>query len=260
MKMPGPYVPLDVNYARDRAIAAAGEEAELLYVRALAYCKHTFSDGFIPDYDIDEVAKRLKRVPARISALIREGLWAKTDGGWLIRNWNRWNESTEDVIAKRERDAERQRKRRGQKPDGTDCPSDVTANVQRDTAVTPGGVTAPKARQGKAETEQGKTLALRADTFDEDPTGRLLAEHSAAYKHTLPPSALAPVRREVMRLVAEGVEPERISAGLAKLREKQLAASLLPQLVTECERPSTTNARVATGLALVEKYREQEAR
>jgi hypothetical protein len=99
--------------------------------------------------------------------------------------------------------------------------------------------------------------ALRADP--EDPTGRLIAEHAAAYSEIPPPSALAPVKREVMRLVAENVPPDRIRAGLARMREKRLAASLLPQLVTESAQPtSTTDARVAAGLALVDKYREAE--
>lgn len=93
----------------------------------------------------------------------------------------------------------------------------------------------------------------------DDPTGRLMAEHAGAYSAIPPPSALTPVRREVMRLVAEKVPEERIRAGLARLREKRLAASLLPQLVTETtpvNRASTTDQRVAQGLALVARYEE----
>jgi hypothetical protein len=100
--------------------------------------------------------------------------------------------------------------------------------------------------------------ALRAEPPD-DPTGNLLIEHANAYPKQPPPSALIPVRREISRLVAEGVEPDRIRAGLSRLREKQLAASLLPQLVTECgPKPSTTDQRVAAGLALVARYEAEE--
>lgn len=83
------------------------------------------------------------------------------------------------------------------------------------------------------------------DATPEDPTTRLLTEHAAAYNQPPPPSALIAVKREVMRLVAEGVEPPRIRAGLARLREKQLAASLLPQLVTEASQPrQSDNTRI----------------
>lgn len=254
MKHPGPYVPLDVNYARDRAIAAAGEEAELLYVRALAYCKHTYSDGFVPDFDIDEVAKRLKKVPARIAALVREGLWTAVDGGWVVRNWSRWNESTDELKAKRERDAERQRKRRGQPKDDLGTTPIVTPDVQRDTAVTPSGV--QPLRQDK--TRQDKTWEdAPQDNLPDDPTGRLIAEHAAAYDTPPPPSALIPVRREVMRLVTEHVSEDRIRSGLARMREKRLGASLLPQLVTEASTTtrSTTDERVGNVLDLAAEYR-----
>lgn len=249
MKHPGPYVPLDVNYARDRAIASAGEAAELLYVRGLAYCKHTYSDGFIPDYDIDEVAKRLKKVPERIAALVREGLWTVVDGGWLVRNWSRWNESTDDVKAKRERDAERQRRRRSQAKDDLGTTEGVTADVQRDTERTPSGVTA--LIQDKTETEQTKAVVL-PDEPPDDPTTRLLAEHVNAYPDRLPTAATAKVKVEIMRLVADGIEPHRIRAGLARLREKSLSASLLPQLVSE-----TTAVRQSDNTRILAAARER---
>lgn len=100
--------------------------------------------------------------------------------------------------------------------------------------------------------------ALRAEPSD-DPTSALLREHVAAYSQPPPPSAVTPIRREIMRLVAEHVEPDRIRDGLARLRERRLAASLLPQLVTETtptRRASTTDARVAAGLDLAARYEE----
>lgn len=260
MKMPGPYVPLDVNYARDRAIAAAGEEAELLYLRALAYCKGTFSEGFVPDHEVDEIAKRLKRVPQRIAALVREELWSVTDGGWLIRNWNRWNESSEEVQAKREREAERQRRKRERDKERTD--SNVTADVPRDNNVTPPVVTPPKARQGKAEVTQGKGVARLRDEPKDDPTNALLIEHVNAYAEPPPLDAQRQTKTAIMRQVACGIAPERISAGLARMRERRVGPGLLPQLIAECSpvaRPSTTDRAVATGLSLVEHFRAQES-
>jgi hypothetical protein len=92
----------------------------------------------------------------------------------------------------------------------------------------------------------------------DDPTDAILREHIAAYDQPPPPSAVVPVRREVMRLVAEHVEPSRILAGLARMRDKRLAASLLPQLVSETgPAKSTTDQRVAAGAELVRIYQER---
>lgn len=90
-RTPGYYVPLDVNYPRDAAIRRAGEHAELLFVRSLAYCKGAGTGGFVPDYDIDVVAVGLRSVPARVAALVRERLWIETEGGWVVRSFERWN-------------------------------------------------------------------------------------------------------------------------------------------------------------------------
>jgi len=95
---------------------------------------------------------------------------------------------------------------------------------------------------------------------DNDPTQTLLAEHVAAYTQPPPLDAQAKAKTAIMRLVAERIEPDRIRAGLARLRERQLSPSLLPQLVTEATpvaKPSTTQQRVAAGAELVRIYRER---
>lgn len=112
MKLPGPFVPLDVHYARDADVRRAGPDAELLFVRGLAYAKAHYTDGEIPDYDLEAVAVGLTRVSARVAALIDTGLWEPIDGGWRIRGWARWNETSEQTAAKRKRAAERQAAKR----------------------------------------------------------------------------------------------------------------------------------------------------
>jgi hypothetical protein len=92
---PGNYVPLDVNYARDSSIRRAGPDAELLYIRALAYAKGAKSNGHVPDYDLDVVAVGLKKVSQRVAALVAQNLWLITDGGWRIRSWEPWNSADE---------------------------------------------------------------------------------------------------------------------------------------------------------------------
>lgn len=97
---------------------------------------------------------------------------------------------------------------------------------------------------------------------DEDPTSALLIEHVNAYTKPPPISAQIKAQTEIRRMVAEGVEPDRIRAGLARVRARSLSLSLLPQLVTEAKSASpshsTTNDRVASTLALAEQFAARE--
>lgn len=128
MKLPGPYVPLDVHYARDEAIRRAGPDAELLYIRGLAYSKGHYKDGLIPDYDLAVVAVGLWRVQSRVDALVREELWLPVDGGWHIRSWHLWNETSEQTAAKKKRAADRQARRRER---ARDSPPDPVTHLSR---------------------------------------------------------------------------------------------------------------------------------
>lgn len=100
------YVPLDVNYLRDPRIRRAGPDAELLYVRALAYAKGGETDGMVHDYDLPVIAVGLTRVPARVEALTREKAWEEREGGWFIAGWFNWNKSTSDLQDKKRRQSE----------------------------------------------------------------------------------------------------------------------------------------------------------
>ncbi|MFJ4107909.1 hypothetical protein [Oerskovia enterophila] len=90
-RIPSTFVPLDVNYLRDRAIRQAGPTAELLFIRSLAYAKGAQTDGFVPDYDLELVTVGVRNGARHVAALIREGLWDESEGGWTIRSWSKWN-------------------------------------------------------------------------------------------------------------------------------------------------------------------------
>jgi hypothetical protein len=105
-KPPSMYVPLDVNYMRDPRIRRAGEAAEVLYVRSLAYAKGGETDGMVYDYDLDVIAVGLKRVPQRVAALVREAAWEVREGGWFITAWFNWNESVAALRDQKRRRAE----------------------------------------------------------------------------------------------------------------------------------------------------------
>lgn len=92
-KIPSEFVPLDVNYAHDRAVRQAGYQAELLFVRGLAYARRMFkvTGGLIPDYDLDVVAAGIPNPKRHAAALVRERLWISAKGGWHIRSFGKWN-------------------------------------------------------------------------------------------------------------------------------------------------------------------------
>lgn len=101
-KTPRGYVPLDMHYLRDEKIRRAGPDAELLFLRSLAHCKASQTDGRIADYDLDVVGVGLKALPARVSALIHHGLWQEVKGGWVIPSWPKWNLTQTEVETARQ--------------------------------------------------------------------------------------------------------------------------------------------------------------
>jgi hypothetical protein len=130
-KRPGRYAALAADYYDDPAIIAAGPDAELLYVRALAWCAgHPETDGVIPL----EVALYRLGIPDAMSRVITcdsHGLVEKNDDSVSVTSWVKWNDSWRDIqerteskrAAARARKA-RERARKSEQP--------VTPHVTRD--------------------------------------------------------------------------------------------------------------------------------
>lgn len=99
-KRKGSYAPLSAHYYKDDAIAEAGEGAELLYVRGLAFCADVLEDGFISD-------TQLVRFPGvgmhdareRADRLVEVGLWRRDDRrkGFHVKSWLLWNLSRKQI-------------------------------------------------------------------------------------------------------------------------------------------------------------------
>lgn len=108
----GPYAKLSATYYRDDAVMAAGESAEVLFVRSLAFCSETPSNGFITERQVALIGVGLAKLPARITTLLREDIWTKVDHGYIVRSWLKWNVSAEDAGMVRKSDRERKAKLR----------------------------------------------------------------------------------------------------------------------------------------------------
>jgi len=116
----GSYVPLSATYYLDDALLEAGEKAELLFVRTLAFCAQADSDGFVTYRQVSTViGVGMRDSSARARRLVEVGLWEETDGGYVIRSWLKWNRSTAEIGRARKQDRDRKAAQRGLFPVGT---------------------------------------------------------------------------------------------------------------------------------------------
>lgn len=113
-KRPGRYAALAATYYDDPAIIAVGPDAELWYVRALAWCAaHPETDGVIPL----EVALYRLGIPdamSRVTECDSHGLVTKSHADVSVTSWVKWNGKWRDIQAKNDtkRVAARARKAR----------------------------------------------------------------------------------------------------------------------------------------------------
>lgn len=103
----GAFAPLGAHYYDDDAVIAAGEKAEVLFTRGLAFAARKPMDGFISDLQLTTF--RLSAVKNRAAKLVEVGLWEQVDGGYRIRAWLKHNASKAEIEEKQRKDAERKR-------------------------------------------------------------------------------------------------------------------------------------------------------
>lgn len=138
-KRPGRYAALAATYYDDPAIIAVGPEAELWYVRALAWCAaHPENDGVIPL----EVALYRLGIPNAMSHVITcdsHGIVEKNDDSVSVTSWVKWNDSWRDIqerteskrAAARARKA-RERARKSEQPTQGNVTRDMGRDMGRD--------------------------------------------------------------------------------------------------------------------------------
>lgn len=106
----GAYAPLSATYFQDDDIAEAGEAAELLYVRGLAFCAGRASDGYMSETQVIRfVGVGMGDALDRAEQLVKVGLWEHADGGYVIRSWLKWNKSADEMGHYLARDRDRKR-------------------------------------------------------------------------------------------------------------------------------------------------------
>lgn len=94
---PGRFAALPAAYYDDPAFIAVGPDAELWYVRALAWCAaHPETDGVIPL----EVALYRLGIPdamSRVNVCASHSLITKNDASVSVTSWVKWNGKCRDI-------------------------------------------------------------------------------------------------------------------------------------------------------------------
>lgn len=181
----GQYAPLSAGYYRDDAILEAGEKAEILYVRGLAYCSESMSDGYISDRQVVAVIGiGMRDAMARAARLVDVGAWERTDGGFVVRAWLKWNASAEEIGRQRKRDRDRKaRPRAGIQTDSAGIPDGIEPEPDPDhdpdssgipdgirTDSVPGGRARSRARPIQIQSISNPVPATPAGDVPETPT------------------------------------------------------------------------------------------
>lgn len=98
------------------------------YVAAVSYASDNLTDGLIEE----RVAKHSLHVPEDVIAfLVDIGKWEVVEGGWLIHNYAKWQNSREQIEAARERDRNRKANNRSE---------DIPDGIQTESENTPDGI------------------------------------------------------------------------------------------------------------------------
>lgn len=119
-KSNGPYAPLSATYFYDDAILEAGERAEILFVRTLAFLSSSASDGYVTERQLVKViGAGLTRVPDRVRRLSSVGLISAAPGGFVVRSWSKWNKTAEEIGKYLKQDRERKARSSAEKPDNS---------------------------------------------------------------------------------------------------------------------------------------------
>lgn len=103
---------VDDGFANSRPILAIPRryrtQAAGLWVLAGTWSAKELTDGFIPDYLLDELAS----TPAIAKWLVSAGLWRIVPGGYQLIGWEKYQFTKEQVLARRKAEAEKKQRAR----------------------------------------------------------------------------------------------------------------------------------------------------
>ena len=275
VKRNGSYAPLSAHYYKDDAIDEAGEAAELLYVRGLAFCADVLSDGFISDRQLVRfVGVGMFDAQERAQRLVEVELWDRAEGGFTVRSWLDWNRSREEITDFQKKDADR--KRPSARKDSTEPPATPPDGDRTDSERNPDGVhtasgslSSAGARARSTNLHSSPTSVAGADALAEAKT---VDNWFAEFWPTWPRKVAKQAALAKYRLaVRKGADPAHINAQAAAQVAAWKQAGKDPQFIPhpatwigqgryddEIENPNQTVLSVVPDLPVsVESFRER---
>jgi len=113
---PRPWAKLDLGFYDDPRLVAAGERAELLFLRSMAWSRRNLTDGWLPEGMADRLMPGGAEEAER---LVASGAMERDQrGGFLLVAFLRWQDSAADVEQRREKGRANARRRWDAKPNG----------------------------------------------------------------------------------------------------------------------------------------------
>lgn len=97
------------------------------------WCANNLTDGRIEQHELDELGGR----KSDADALVACGLWESDGAGYQFHNWGKYQPTREEVIAAREKEAERKRRSRSGNPEAES--GSRPGGLRADTLRTPDG-------------------------------------------------------------------------------------------------------------------------
>jgi hypothetical protein len=157
---------LGTGYYRDPALVRAGEAAEVLFLRCLAYSGEQESRGRIPKNAIPMLTP--SRTQLRLKALIQEDLLVEDGNDVLIRSWEEWQEALDSESERRRKAREKKARQRAAEREQEDMSPTVSPGQS------PGQ--SPLESQGRprhieVEVEEEKNMSAVADPPRTDVEG-----------------------------------------------------------------------------------------
>ncbi len=121
---------LTTNYYLDGAVLRAGEAAEVLFLRCIAYSGAQETRGLVPKHVLPMLAPG--KTQARLNALLREGLLVDEGAHVRLRSWDRHQERLNVEAERRRKDRERKAdERRRVRAESTDTSTDTSTDRPR---------------------------------------------------------------------------------------------------------------------------------
>ena len=101
-RIPKEFVPLYVRAMHDPKIVEAGPWGELLYYRAMQWCKdHPETDGVVPTWALGEIGRGIRGAHRKMHEACSSDLFVTVQDGWFISAWKTWNSTSDEIREKR---------------------------------------------------------------------------------------------------------------------------------------------------------------